>query len=159
MALTILPLNFQSSAYFAGVSLPYMVGFAIDDDGDGGDIFLNGQGFEDPTVSDAVDLKSMFTSAGLLFNSIPLLQAFRLLYGTPNDAAAEFQFQHTLHINMFTINDRAGGTSGLPVIQAHASVLGAPTNVPFLLFSRPQGEAGVAGQWRIELTYKHSITN
>lgn len=159
MALTILPLNFQSSAYFAGVSLPYMVGFAIDDDGSGGSIFLNGQGFEDPTVTDAVDLVSMFTDAGLLFNSIPLLQAFRLLYGTPNDAAAEAQFQRALHINMFPINNASNGTSGLPSIQAHASLLGAPTSVPFLLFTRPGGEGGVAGQWRIELTYKHSITN
>jgi hypothetical protein len=159
MSLVVVAANVAGSSYIHGVSLPEMIGFAISDDGGGGDIYLNGQGVVNPTVVGAADAKTIFTSAGLLFRSIPLLRAFRLLYRTPNDAAAEEQFQNNLDISIYPIGGTDGATAGFPVVQANSSLPGAAVNIPYLHFQRPGGEGGVAGLWRVELRLRHTITN
>lgn len=159
MALVVIPPNINSAAYIAGESLPDLAAFAISDDGSGGEIFLNGQGVVAPTVTGAYDLKTIYTSAGVLFRSIPLLRAFRLLYNTPNDVAAEIQFHNFLDLDMFPVAGSNGAICGLPTITCTAGTPSGPLNVPYLHILRPSDESAVAGTWRLELRLRHSITN
>ena len=80
MAVGIVPVN--GGAPTMGRSYPNRVSFAFFDDGGGGNVVVNGGGINGVGI---VDLKTLFTSVGMLFNSIPLLRAFRQLT-TPGSA-------------------------------------------------------------------------
>jgi len=160
MSLTLMnPANY-SSGFFGGISLPEVAVFCISDNGAGGDLYINGLGVADGDVTGALDLESIYTDSGLLFKSLPLLRAFRALFGTPTDAAAELQFQQFLDIKVWSPTTGSdNGFAGVPTFGAKAGLPGGPANVPYLHIFRPGGEGAVAGQWHIELKLRHSIAD
>lgn len=132
-----------------GVSLPNSVSFGLSDDGAGGSVFLNGLGVLNATVTGAVDLKTYFGSPK--FRSIPLLRAFRAMTA-PSAANAEAQFLNNLAISIYPLTT---GLAAMPAINYLAGLPNGPANVPYLSIVGP----AVAGNWRIEIRLRHSITN
>ena len=133
-------------------SLPNAVSFCVSDSGSGGQINLNGQGIGSGTVSGAVDLKSFFaTGTPVLFRSIPLLRAFRLLVSGTN-LAAETQFVSNLHITIYPVGST--GVAAMPSVNYNGTLPNA-TNVPFVQLNGP----AVSGTWRVDIELRHSITN
>lgn len=153
MAFTLIPTN--SGYPTTGYSLPNMVSFCVEDDGAGGEILINGQGINDPTVADAVDLKTMFTGVSKNFNSIPLLRAFRIIPSTLLQDGLDQNIKN-LEISFYQVGQAATGSTGLLFIPIVGAV-GGPDNVPYLVINAPGADS--ATQWRIELKLRHSITD
>jgi len=116
-----------------------------DNSGGGGNVLINGLGVNDPTVSSAVDLKTLF---GSKFRSIPLLLAFRALL-TADANLAEVQFVKNLSVKFTAL---AGTTVGLPGIAQYLAIAVGGVNVPFLDIVSP----AVTGTWRMDIQLRHS---
>lgn len=133
-------------------SLPNAVSFCVTDSGSGGQINLNAQGIGSGVVAGAVDLKSFFaTGTPVLFRSIPLLRAFRLLTVGTN-LAAETQLVNNLHITIYP--NGGSGLAAMPSVN-YSGTLPNASNVPFLQLNGP----AVSGTWRVDIELRHSITN
>lgn len=164
MSLIVIPPN--SGYPVNGFSLPDMISFCVDDDGTGGQINLNGLGIVSPTVTGAVDIKRMFTDVGLLFNSYPLLNAFRKLSPpTGGSPAALAQLVKQVEVNI--VRQSLNGSTVYPDQPAVFPVaIGSPDaaiGVPFLAIVRELSNAGEGpgspGIWRVALKLRHTTTN
>ena len=134
-------------------SLPNAVSFCVTDSGSGGQINLNGLGVGSGTVAGAVDLKTFFgTGTPVLFRSIPLLRAFRVLTNPGTNLAAETQLVNNLHITIYP--NGGTGLAAMPSVSYNGTV-GAAPNVPFLQLNGP----AVSGTWRVDIELRHSLTN
>lgn len=150
MGFTVVPVT--SIFPTTGFSLPDLVSLCVDDDGAGGTILLNGGGFNG-SPSGAVDLPTLFTGAGVLFNSIPLMRAFRKLSPTANLTAAMTQLVKNLDVNINPVGPTA---NEVPSVQV--SWTNSGTNFPFLQLDRPlQIDPGPHVVWRVDLRLRHSI--
>lgn len=126
-------------------SSPNRVSFVVSDDGAGGDIYLNGQGVNDPTVSGAVDIATFF---GVSYNSAALVSKSFGLSAVDSEAAANLLWP-LLDISVIGIDTPA--VSPLPGFQW--VVAGGAANVPLLHMIGP----AVAGVWRVNVQLRHSI--
>lgn len=134
-------------------SMPNAVSLGFSDDGGGGNLLINGLGVLNAVVSGAIDLKTLFvTTNSRPFNSYPLLNAFRALNpGNQTDKGAQIQLVTGLHV---TIVPLTTGLAAMPALEYLASISPVP-QVPFLVLVGP----AVAGNWRIDIKLRHSITN
>jgi hypothetical protein len=149
MAFIVIP--FGSGTPRDAFSFPNAVSICVSDDGGGGQVFINGLGITSGTLAGAVDLKTYFGSS---FRSTPLLRAFRALVGVTGgnqNQLTEQQLCNNLRISFIPIV----ATTAFPNIAYLAGTGGAPVTTPLLSFQGP----GVSGQWRIEIEFRHSITN
>jgi hypothetical protein len=158
MGFTVVPLTNFGAGFGGGYCAPDLVSLGLDDTGTGGTINVNGLGVVDPTVAGAVDLKTLFTSAGLLFNAYPFLRAFRALAPVASDVTAGAQFAQWLDIKFF-INSLGPIDCGLPIVNVKAGLASGPANVPYLQLIRPTDESATAGNWRMDLRLRHSTAN
>lgn len=125
----------------AGFSTPNRASFCVQDDGSGGQILVNGLGINAPTVSFAVDLKTLFGAAA--WHSRPLLRAFQ---NCASLEAVNNQINTWLNFSSVFIN-------GVGV----AGALGiTPLLVSGYMFLGIAGPS-VAGIWRVDLQLRHSI--
>lgn len=138
------------------VHQPEMVSFCVVSD-TGGQLAINMEGINDPTVSHAVDLATFFGIPAV--DVVPLSRAFRSIY--PPDSGAGLQARgvqqivKNLDINIVPIS----GTSGNIILGVNYNVVvTAGVQVPYLLLTQAGGE-GAAGIWRVDLRLRHSITN
>lgn len=129
-------------------SLPYSVSIACEDDGAGGDIFINGLGFNNPSPAGAVDLKTFFGATA--FKSYPLLRAFRKIL-TATATAAQNQLVPALDIGIYPL---VAGLTAIPGVDFTFTQSGS-TIAPLVKLVGPS----VAGFWRVEIRLRHSITN
>lgn len=135
------------SAPVDAFSTPDLASIVLNDtNGGGGNVLINGLGVNDPTVSGAVDLKTLF---GSKFHSIPLLSAFKAL-SAADDNLAEVQFVQNLAVKFTALS---GTTVGLPAIAQYLATTVAGVNVPFLNIVSP----AVAGTWRMDIQLRHSM--
>lgn len=135
-------------------SFPNAVSLCVSDDGGGGQIYINGLGVTNGILAGAVDLQTYFGAAN--FHSIPLLKAFRALVGVTGgnqNQSAEQQLCKNLRISIVPVN--AAGGPNLPNLVYLGGIGGAPVNTPLLSLQGP----AVAGNWRVEIELRHSITN
>lgn len=128
-------------------SLPYTVSLGCQDDGGGGNILLNGLGFNAPALANAVDLKTFF---GTSFRSVPLLNAFRKI-ATASATAAEQQLVPALDIGIYAL---VAGATSMPGVDFTFTSSGS-TNAPIVKLVGP----AVAGFWRVDIRLRHSLTN
>lgn len=142
MSFTLIPIN--SGAPVDQFSFPYGVSLAFTDDGGGGNVLLNCLGVGSGTVATAKDLPSFFGSA---WRSIPLANAFRALSSAATNTDVEKQLTKNLRVSVFPLS--SGATP--PAINYITVIPG----VPFLEVVGP----AVAGTWRVEINYRHSITS
>ena len=149
-----------SSAHPRGaISLPDEVSLGLEDtDGTGGDIFINGVGLHDP-VNGLYDLQTIFTGAGLLFNSIPLLRAFRRLRATDTVDQGWRQLLSNLELIVYPLV--VGGlTDAFNLRLDQTAVTLSGINFPEVRVFAPAGGEGYTGDsWRLELKLRHAITN
>jgi hypothetical protein len=158
MSLIILPTN--GGYPTGGYSLPERVSFVVaDTDGSGGSVYLNGRGVTTGTVAGAYDLRDIFISAGLLFNSIPLLNPFRSIPPVAQLEDVQNQLLKGLEVTFYGIT--GGPAAPLNLRIATISGLGgAPVDVPFLQIIAAAGGEGYTGDaWRVDVRLRHSVTN
>lgn len=146
MGVGIVPWTPGSSVPTSSFSYPNRASLVFFDDGGGGSLLINGLGVTGVGFS---DLRTIFTSNGALFNSIPLLSAFRRLTAN-TDYAAQAQLISRLDVAIETINNS--------VLAPAINYLGGTGGNDFVPFLAIDGPAAV-GTWRIELKLRHSITN
>jgi hypothetical protein len=151
MAVQIVPFSTPGDQVVS-YTLPNAVSLAFSDDGGGGTLYLNGLGILNGDLSGAVDLKTLFqTTNGVIFRSYPLLSAFRRLSVNSNQGAMN-QLVPRLHISIYPLP--TGGSATLPKIGYLANI-GGINFVPFLEIVGP----AAAGDWRLDISLRHSITN
>ena len=141
-----------------GISLPDLISIAVVADGNAGtDIYLNGAGVLNATVAGAVDLRTLFTSAGLLFESTQLLRAFRPIYNpqSPTNIDAELQFLSHLDVNITPLT----GSNVIFGITYLVGLPNGPANVPYLHLVNPGSGGEGAGTWRVDLRLRHTVTD
>lgn len=146
MAVGIVPVN--SSAPVFGRSYPNRVSLAFFDDGGGGNLFLNGGGISGVGV---YDLKTLFTSVGMLFNSYPLLRAFRQIPNGTNDENCD---RILSEIEIVT-NQISTATP----LANMAVTYNAPTPLNLTWPAIALVGPGIARQWRVDIRLRHSITD
>jgi len=151
MSLILVPLN--SGYPTEGFSLPDLVSFCIADDGTGGELLV-GMGVTEALPVGGVDLKAAFLAAGLLFNSTPLMSAFRLLTPTASSTAAMNRLVPGVDVTV--VPAASSQIYELPIVlQTEAG-----GNFPYVAFSRPNGgEAPPTGVWRVDIRLRHSIAD
>lgn len=131
-------------------SLPNAISLAVQDDGGGGTIFLNGLGFNAPALANAVDIKTFFSTAGVTFRSGPLLNAFRRIR-TATAQAAQNQLVPSLDIGIYPL---VAGADKIPAFNFDYTQSGS-TIAPLVTLIGP----AVAGFWRVDIRLRHSITD
>lgn len=131
-------------------SLPNSCSVVVSDSGSGGQVLINGLGISTGVVTGAVDLKTYFGSA---FRSIPLLRAFRAIAPGGGNQAAENALVPLLDITVYPVG--ATGLAAMPAINYLGGLPNGPNNVPYLAINGP----AVAGQWRVDLKLRHSLTD
>lgn len=134
------------------VSQPDMCSFVVQDDGGGGNVYLNGLGVGNAQVSNAVDLKTFVTGAGVLWRSEPLRRAFRAV-ASASILDAIPQLLNNLDISYYYLNG-VGTTQDLGFTYL-IGLSGGGSTTPYLSMGGP----GAAGLWRVTLRLRHSITN
>ncbi len=147
----------SSGAPAGGVSLPDLVSIGVEDtDGGGGDFYLNGLGITSGLASPAYDLQTIFTGASMMFNSIPLLKAFRKARSA---AEAWRQLVSQLDISYYALS--AGNvTDPLNLRFDATSDVVNGVIVPLLHVSAADGGEGyTGGLWRLDVKLRHSTTN
>lgn len=137
------------------VLTPEYISVCVEADGDGGQLYLNMMGVNDPTVTDAADLSTFF---GKLITMFPISRAFRQLYipasGISLTAMAGVQIRNNLAVTIYPLSVDA---VVLGVGYSASKVSGV--QVPFLEFiSNGVGE-GDPQIWRVDLQLRHSITD
>ena len=155
MGFTVIPPS--TSSPVSGISLPDLVSICVVADGNAGtDIYLNGGGILNATVTGAVDLKTLFTSNGLLFDSAQLLRAFRPIYtANPSNDDAERQFLKLLDLNITPLE----GSNVIFGINYLVGLPNGPVNVPYLRLINPGSGGEGGGTWRVDLRLRHTITD
>lgn len=133
----------------AAISLPNMVSFCVQDNGGGGQIFLNGLGVLNALVAGAVDLKTFF---GTFFNSLSLLSAFKTLTGALVSQPAG-QMVPALEISIVPHGNP--GLAAMPAVTYLVGIGAGPAQAPYVAIAGP----AVAGTWRVNIRLRHSITN
>jgi len=137
----------------SGFSLPDLISLCIrDDDGTGGALYLNGLGVTN-ILNNSFDLKLLFTGVGLVFNSYPLLRAFRAVNAATGNAEMLAQVAKYLEINYYPI---AGGAIPLRFVPI-AGLGGDPPTVSYLQIIAAVGTIG--DTWRLNLKLRHTVTN
>ena len=134
------------------ISLPNYCSFVVQDDGSGGNVYLNGLGVGTAQVTSAVDLKTFITGLGLTWRSDALLRAFRAVASLSTIDSMN-QFLTYLDISYFFLNG-VGTTQDLgftPLL----GLSGGGASTPYMNIAGP----GAAGLWRVDLKLRHSITN
>ena len=136
---------------------PEMVSFCVVSDDAGGQLKINMEGINDPTVTHAVDLATFFGVSAV--DVAPLSRAFRSIYppasGATLLALAVQQIVKNLDVNIVPISGAAGNI--ILGVDYDAVVTGS-AQVPYLVLTSASGEGGV-GTWRVDLRLRHSITN
>lgn len=145
-------------------SLPDYVSFAIQDDGSGGSLWINGLGVNGGPIrgGDTVtDLKTFFVGNSALFRAVPLLLAFRRLHGkvsyTNDDAQAQFLAFLNVVITPLVSTPQSNEVPAL-WYGVNQSSNGAGDVPYFGIQGIGDGETG-AGIWRVDMRLRHSITN
>lgn len=156
------PVTVSSGNPFGGISQPDLVSLCVADaDGTGGDVYLNGLGVTSGLLANTYDLKSLFTGAGLLFNSIPLIRAFRQIFGSNASLQAWRQLVSNLEVSYYALV--AGASAPISALTLRFDQTLATVNgvvVPLLHIQAPAGGEGYVGDtWRVDLKLRHSITN
>jgi hypothetical protein len=135
------------------VLTPEYISICAVDSGSGGNLLLNMQGVNNPTVAGAADLSTFF---GKNINELPISRAFRPIY-TPNpwggganrEALSAVQIRGNLAVTIYPV-----GAAGVLLGVTYDGETVAGVQVPFLELVG----SGVAQSWRIDLQLRHSIT-
>ena len=156
--MSLVPVVVTTGYPVTGFSLPDLISLCVRDaDGTGGTLYLNGVGVVNGV--DIFDLKTLFTAAGLPFNSIPLLRAFRSVPAATGNASALAQFSKNLEINYYPTVGVADPAFALR-FQPIAGIGGGPATAPYLQIVAPSGGGGYAGDiWRLNIKLRHTVTN